>query len=306
MFGMLGVFEVCIRYYLIPHNAGYADCFAALQTPALVTDGALRPVYRSGGALEADAEQLRAALTSPVYLALDQKLSGRPVRGGYAFWIEDETDVHLAQGRLADANELIESENSLIQAEAEQREQDIWLQSRHRIYHKIAKTMYPCQQRIEKLLNEMTPRTPTFRAQMARVSVLNAYVKRKTNLLLLAAEQDSLTTRALFQALQESAICLSLAGLQTDALPPEEELSFPAATVIALYDAFEAVAESLVGKTSSLMVSWKGDALTLATEAAYMTDLKELPVPVRTREEDGILYMDLLAEVKDAKGGDGT
>ncbi|MBQ8072875.1 MAG: hypothetical protein IJ231_03820 [Clostridia bacterium] len=301
MFGMLGVLEVCIRHHLIPHNAGYADMFAALRTPALVTDEALQSVYRSGGGLEADREQLRAALSAPVWLTPDLKLSGRAVRGGYAFWAEDEAEVHLAQDRLEEANELIESENSLIRAETEQREKDAWLQSRHRIYHEIAETLYPCQQRIEVMLGRMKPNTPAFRTQLAQVSVLNAFVKRKTNLLLLAAEQDSLTTCALFLALKESAVYLSLAGLQTDAQPPEEEQTLPAAAVTALYEAFEEVAEALVGKTSSLMVSWRDGALVLAAEAAPMPELSGLPVPARVREEDGILYLDLLAG---AKGGE--
>ncbi len=127
-FGMLGVFEVCIRYRLIPHNANYAAFFGVLKTPALVTDGALRPARRSGAALQADKEQLQAALAAPVYLTPDLKLSGREIRGGYAFWAEDEAGIHRAQERLAEANELIESENSLIRAETEQREKDAWLQ----------------------------------------------------------------------------------------------------------------------------------------------------------------------------------
>ncbi len=302
MFGMLGVLEVCIRYHLIPHNAGYADIFAVLQTPALVTDEALRPVYRSGCELAAGVTQLRAALTSPVWLTPNLKLSGQAVRGGYAFWAEDETEVHRAQERLEEANELIESENSLIQAETEQREKDAWLQSRHRIYHEIAEILYPCQQRIEGLLGQMSPDTPTFKAQLAQVSVLNAYVKRKTNLLLLAAERNSLTTHALFQALRESAIYLSLAGLQTSAQQPEEEQDLSAATVIALYDAFEAVAEQWMGKVSSLMVSWQGKALVLATETESLPDLGSLPVPARARAVEGILYLDLLAEARNKKG----
>lgn len=308
MFGMLGVLEVCIRYHLIPHNTDYGEIFAALRTPALLTDEALRPVCRSGGEVTAETERLRAALDAPVWLTPDLKLSGHAVRGGFVFWTEDETEVHQAQERLSEANELIESENSLIQAETEQREKNAWLQSRHRIYHEIAEILYPCQQRIEGLLEEMKPDTPAFREQLARVSVLNAFVKRKTNLLLLAAERDTLTTHALFQALKESASYLSLTGLQTDARQPEEERTLPAAQVIALYDAFEAAAEQLMGRTSSLMISWRDGALVLAAETASAPDLSGLPVPARTREEEGILYMDLLAEtVADAtekKGGE--
>ena len=306
MFGMLGIFEVCIRSRMIPHNGDYPGFFRMLQTSALVTDRELRPVYRSGNAPEADPGQLRAALASPVYLTPDLKLSGQAVHGGYAFWTEDETEVHRAQERLLEANELIESESSLIRAETEQREKDAWLQSRHRIYHEIAEILYPCQKRIEELLGRMEPNTPAFRDQLAQVSVLNAYVKRKTNLLLLASEQDTLSIQALFQAIRESANYLSLAGLQTGALQPEEELALPAAAAIALYDAFEAVAEQMMGHASSLMVSWRGTTLSLATAAKHLPDLDALPVTARTRQADGILYMDLLAEAKAKKGGGGT
>ena len=298
-FGMLGVFEVCIRHRLIPNNMNYPAFFSRLQIPALVTDRAFRPVYRSQGDLPADEEQLRASITSPVYLKPDLRLSGREIRGGCAFWAEDEKAVHQAQERLAEANELIESENTLIQAETEQKEKDAWLRSRHRIYHEIAEIMYPCQRRIGQLLSRMEPDTPAFRDQLAYVSVLNAYVKRKTNLLLLSAEQDSLTTRDLFLALRESANYLSLAGLRTDALQPDEE-KLPSARVIALYDSFEAVAEQLIGRATSLMVSWKGSGLTLAAEAEQAPSVNGLPVPVRVREEEGILYMDLLV----GKGGE--
>ena len=295
VFGMLGVLEVCIRYRLIPHNTNYADFFAVLQMPALVTDRALNPVYRSGRELSADTDQLRSALVSPEYLTPDLRLTGRAIRGGYAFWAEDETEIHRAQERLAEANELIESENSLIRAETEQREKDAWLQSQHRIYHEIAETMYPVQQRIERLLGGMEPGTPEFRDRLAYVSVLNAYVKRKTNLLLLAAEKDTLTTHDLFLALQESASYLSQAGLKTDAQPSEEK-TYPAGRVIALYDAFESITEQLIGTASSLMVSWKGDVLTLAMESAHSPDLTGLPVRVLVREEEGIRYLNLPAE----------
>ena len=159
--------------------------------------------------------------------------------------------------------------------------------------------MYPVQQRIEHLLDRMEPDTPAFRDQLAYVSVLNAYVKRKTNLLLLEAERDTLSTRDLYLALQESAIYLSLAGLKTEVLEPEES-ACPAGRIITLYDAFEALAEQLIGSASSLMASVKPGAVTLTADAAQTPELNGLSVPVRMREEEGILYLDVLAE----KGGE--
>ena len=160
--------------------------------------------------------------------------------------------------------------------------------------------MYPVQQRIEKLLARMEPDTPDFPDQLAFVSVLNAYVKRKTNLLLLAAEQETLTTHDLFLALKESAVDLTLAGLRTDAGKPEEEENLPADRIIALYDAFETAAEQLVGAARSLMISLKGGAVVLAADTARVPDTGGLPVSVRTRQEEGILYLELSA----GKGGE--
>ena len=99
--------------------------------------------------------------------------------------------------------------------------------------------------------------------------------------------------------MQESASYLSLAGLKADA-QQAEETSYPADQAIALYDAFEQVAEQLIGNASSLMISLKRGAITLAADAARAPEVKNLPVPARVREEEGILYVDRFSP----KGGE--
>lgn len=47
IFGMLGVFEVCIRQRLMPHNENYAGFFHSMHIPALITDRSLTPFYRT-------------------------------------------------------------------------------------------------------------------------------------------------------------------------------------------------------------------------------------------------------------------
>ena len=136
------------------------------------------------------------------------------------------------------------------------------------------------------------PGTEAFRETIAKVSVLNAYVKRKTNLLLLASERDRLSTGELELALNESAYYLTLMGLQTTAYIPEDEL-LSADRIVALYDAFEGLAEQLTGKASSLMVSWSGGGLRLAADTEQVPDVEGIPLPVRCKRSDGVLYMDI-------------
>ena len=294
-FGLLGVFEVCIRHRLIPGNNKYSGFFHVLGIPALVTDRQLDPVYRTKTALPAGRSELKAALEIPVELPGDQKLSGREVRGGYAFWTEDESAVRRVQARLEDANDTIEQENELIRAETEQKEKDAYLQSRHRIYHEIAAELYPVQKRIALLLDDAQPDTEGFRDAIAMVSVLNAYVKRKTNLLLLASEKERMSRRELLLALQESAGYLTLAGMRTTAdMQEDQELS--ADQVLALYDAFELLAEQLLGTAPSMVVFVSGGGLRIAAKANRRPDAAEIPLPVRFQESEGILYITVSAE----------
>ncbi len=292
-FGLLAIFEICIRYRLIPYNENYTGFFRMLQLPVLITDRRLAPAYSTQAALAADREALLASLSGPVELPGNRMLYGREIHAGYSFWAEDESGIRRVQEKLRQANETIRQENDLIRAETEQKEKDAFLQSRHRIYHEIAEELYPVQKRISGLLDHAQPGTDSFRENIAAVSVLNAYVKRKTNLLLLASENDTLQSGELALALQESAYYLTLAGLRTTAGIPGEE-NLPARQLVALYDAFEGLAEQLTGKANSLMVSWKDGGLRLAADTDKDPGTEEISLPVTLRRSEDILYIDIL------------
>ena len=268
---MLGILEICIRFRLIPSNENYSGFFKNLQTPAIITDRNLKVVAASDGMPFVNLETLGRALSEPVYLTPDLKLSGKEIRAGFAFWAEDESAVHRAQEKLLEANEMIEHENDLILAETKQKEQDAYLRSRHRIYHEIAAELYPCQQKITRLLDMAEPGSKDFKKKIALISVMNAYVKRKTNLLLLASENEALSITELFLALQESANYLTLAGLKTTAGEPSDD-NLASSIIVALYDAFEAIAEQLLGKVPSLMVSLSNEGLCLTTVSDTLPD----------------------------------
>lgn len=93
-------------------------------------------------------------------------------------------------------------------------------------------------------------------------------------------------------ALQESANYLTIAGLQTTASLPEDEM-VPADRIIKLYDAFECIAEQLMGRAPSLMVSWNSNGLCLAAETDKIPDTQGIPLPVSFRSSEDILYMDI-------------
>jgi hypothetical protein len=159
IFCMLGILEACVRHRLIPNNENHIGFFSQLTVPALITDSMFEPVYQTAVPVAADKKLLQAALEKPVYPDEDTRLSGIAVRAGYAFWTEDEKEIHRQRRHLDSANEMLSEENELIEAENRLKEEKAHLDAQNRVYDRIAEALYPKQKRIEELLREVKPET---------------------------------------------------------------------------------------------------------------------------------------------------
>ena len=299
VFAMLGFFEVCIRNRLIPYNENYTGFFTNLGLPVRITDEDFTLVYETNLPICASEAQLAEAAAAPVYLDEDTRLSGMELRPGYAFWTEDESELHREGRRLAEANELLSEENDLIAVENELKEKKAHLDAQNQVYDRIAAALYPKQQRIEELLKSTPPESEGFPAALARCCVLNAYCKRKSNLLLLSEESLPKPNRELFLALQESARFLKCCGIDAAAMG-EEYSALPLETVHALYDSFETLIEAFLPYLKRMTVSLLPGGVRLAMEAGENPGLPETELPVDWRESDGCTFLTIRAE-----GGEG-
>lgn len=294
IFGMLAILEICIRSRLIPHNENHVGFFEKLTLPVLITDKELAPVYHSALPVEATEGQLRGALAAPVYPNEDIKLSGMALDVGFAFWTEDEKELHKENRRLESANELLSEENDLIRVENELKEKKARLDAEARAYEKIAAAIYPKQKRIERLLEGTSPEQADFPETLALVCVLNAYSKRKSNLLLLSEDSLPKNNRELFLALQESARHLSGCGIEAAAVG-EEYTDFPLSFVHALYDTFEMVIEAWLPYLKRVTVSLRQDGVRMAVEAGGTLTLPKTPLPVEVKESDELTFLTIRA-----------
>lgn len=295
IFGMLAIFEICIRSRLIPHNENHVAFFEKLTLPVLITDRDFSPVYHSALPIKAKEEDLHSALDAPVYLNEDVKLSGMALDTGFAFWTEDEKELRRENRRLASANELLSEENNLIRVENELKEKKARLDAEAKVYADIAAAIYPKQKQIDTLLEHTAPAQTDFPETLAKVCVLNAYSKRKSNLLLLSEDSLPKSNRELFLALQESARHLSGCGIEAAAVG-EEYTDFPLSLVHALYDSFETVIEAWLPYLKRMTVSLRPDGVRMALEASGTLALPETPLPVERKESDELIFLTIHAE----------
>ena len=297
IFAMLGVFEVCIRNRLIPSNENHVGFFGQLGLPVLITDRQMSPVYQTNRAVAASEEEFRASLERPVYPQEDIRLSGMAIRAGYAFWTEDESELQRENSRLETANEILREENSLIRTENELKEKKARLDAQNRVYDRIASVLYPRQKLIAELL-ETRASEEDFRKALGECCVLNAWCKRKSNLLLLDETILPKRNRELFLALQESARFLKCCGVEAAAIG-EETTEFPLADVHELYDTFESVIEAWLPVMRRMTVSLLEDGIRLAVDRKKAVPLPETILPVDERISEGTVFL----TVRRRKGG---
>ena len=158
------------------------------------------------------------------------------------------------------------------------------------VYRQIAAAIYRKQKEIAVLLEGTSPEDGSFPAALARVCVLNAYSKRKSNLLLLTEDALPKSNRELFLALQESARFLKCCGIEAAAVG-EEYTDFPLPLVHKLYDSFEAVVEAYLPCMKRMTVSLTADGLRMALEAAEAPMLPPTALPVERRQEEATTYL---------------
>ena len=292
-FSALGLWESCIRNRLIPRNENYAAFFSDMSLPIAITDRQFRLLYRTAAPFEASAEQMRSALDRPLLLDENTRLSGKPVQGGYAFWTEDVSAVNQINEQLREANQTLAEENDLIHAENALREKRALVESRNSIYNEISAALYPCQRRIRDALMRARPGTEDFRRTVTQTAVMNAYVKRRTNLMLLAAEEGRIRAQELRLSIEESVRYLNLHGVHSSV---EGEIGglLCREEALAVYDSFEMLMEKMLPEMTQLLVSLSDTRIRLTVEGRKALEaprLPEAPLPFAAEVEEGTLYL---------------
>ena len=282
-FSMVGLFESCIRNRLIPYNENYAGFFVQMSFPAVITDKDLVVSYRSAQDVSAGSGLLRKSLDGPLYLDEDTKLSARPVTEGYAFYTEDESELNRLNEKLADANELISEENDLISAENELRAKQAQVDSRNLIYARIAEKMLPYHRLALEKIDGIKPDDPDFDKKIACLNLLNAYIKRGTNLLLVSEGEDEISVNELKLAVDELARYLHYCGVRTNTAAVGGKVSRDDA--LSLFTSVYAVVGALPDNTTLLNIAINGGDLRIAADG---DSADGLPGNITVRESGGI------------------
>ena len=290
---LTAVWESCIQTGLIPSNIGYQEFFSASTVDAQIEDNGGNVCYSSLGARALTEKERRAAMDTPVFLEPDVRLQSRAIHGGRVYWEDDLSAIHSLSRDLEEARAALAEENDLIREENKIREEQAHLEEHNRLYDSMAEAARPALLKIRILLLNLTPDAEDFSRRLGMACVLCAYVKRSSNLMLLAEREERADAKELALCLRESLDYLSACGVLCS-LTEEGEGRIPLDGIRNAYAFFEETIESVLPDLSALVAN-------LSVERETITLRLMLDGPERmpgAEEIDGTFYRSFTAKEK--------
>ena len=293
------IFESCIQCSLIQSNTHYAELFHASTIGALITDRDFSVACAAENARSVDSQTLMAAAESPVVTADGIRISEAPIRWGHVFWEDDISPMLAVLKELDATREELQSYGSILQAENAQKARRKKLEEQERLYRAMQEKAAAPAVRLSNLAKTLQGMqdADTARFLLWKMTVIGAYLKRRSNLIFLA-DRDGMVP------VSEVALCLneSMDNLRLHVRRCASRLDFEGElrleTAAALYDFFEAAIELAMDDLSGAAanVTRKEDACVLSLMLQCGTDLTSLRAAYPdafVENEDGVWYCTL-------------
>jgi hypothetical protein len=250
-----GVWESCIQSGLLLSNTKHEDFFDESSLGAQIVDEN-NTVYYDSKLSKPIAPHIFAALKEAGFLNLDQntQLHASTIQGGYILWSEDISHISSLIGELENTKTERMDDVELLKKELSVRQRRLRVDEQNRLYDLTARQIMPQIEKIKQYvaLAPQADETEKYRL-IWNINVLGAYIKRRANLILMAAGQETVTVSDLARCLKESFENLEAGGVAAD-LSIDTTCDITPERAVLLYDFFEAVVESTLSKLHSLSV----------------------------------------------------
>lgn len=247
--------EALIIAHLLPSNDSYSDFWNASSIGAGIMDEEGVIHYQSQHSIVAEEEQVREAEQQAVLLdGGSVALKSHRIQGGFCYWTKNMSEINHLSQILADLGNVLTEENAILEAENRMKAEQTKIRQQNALYDSIARKVSPQLSEISRLLDAPVPDETAFTDIMKYACILNCYVKRCSNLLLLSHQNDRIDSGELFLAISESIEYVRLFGIKAHAsCKGERKLS--GEKILLVYELFEAVLESAIPGTDALFVN---------------------------------------------------
>jgi len=245
------IWESCIFIGLIPANDGYYEIFVSSSIGAKIIDKNEKAVICKNQDEYENNE--------------NTVISNEPILGGRLSYVTDYTVINRQREELLEAREIIAGENLLIENENKLLEDKAKYQKLNKVYDEIAECVHQRTVMVEELLDSDINQSVSFENRLAKACFINAYIKRRSNLILQSKQDSEQYILELYLGLAESVNYLGLSNVNGFVRPYKGDEKMPIVMLFEAYDFFQDVVESAFDFLTALMVdiSMQNDVMTL-------------------------------------------
>lgn len=239
-FIVIGFAESCIQTGLIQANVEYKKMFRLSNRPIKISD-------LSGNTLYASQNEEKAFKEDE-----DTRVFNKDISGGIISWAADISTLNALNRNIKEVTEQIATRNEFLRNDISVKEEYSKLDTRNKLYDNIALVVKPQLEKVQSLIDNTND--DNFNRNISEIAVLNAYIKRRSNMELMDATDGCLPSEELFTALFESCSYICLCNTEA-VVSPTKSFLIPKEEMIAAFDFFEAVVEENLYKVQSIFVS---------------------------------------------------
>ena len=256
----------------MPSNDYYGVLWNASSIGAgiMERDGTVR--YRAARSVDVSLQQVRNAVAEAVLLD-DGNISlvSIHVKGGYGYWTRDITEINRLNREIENLGDVIAEENTMLEAENRIKEKLMRIKEQNRLYDHISETVKPQLDTINSILDNLSQEEEEFEMTMKYACILNSYIKRHSNLLLLQKQNGALFGSELRRAVAESMEYVKLYGIKT-LFSCCDEGACDGKAALTAYEVFEGILEKTIPGASHMLVF-----LDICTDGLYLKMEIEIP-----------------------------
>lgn len=299
--------ESAIQSGLIRSNTGYHELFKISTVAAQIVDDNYNACYLSAYTDKFPEDIMRQAELKPVEKG-NIVINSKAISGGHILWQNDLTEINNLISELRKTQDRLNENNVLLKAELELKENQARLKEKNRLYDRIANEVSLQLEEAENLLIEAEKSPEKTKDLLIKLCVLSAYVKRRSNLLLLNEENTVISAKELEYCFRESLDNIGMRNVFTSFDSKcEDMLSIEYAVIT--YDLFENIVEAFLEDINAILIHLhcKDGEIRLRMQFGCENNINEYDIPGFVSEYSEITYSvqenDIVFDVILLKGG---
>ena len=193
-------------------------------------------------------------------------LKSHAINGGYGYWVRDISDINKITDELENLGDLLMQEQIMLEKENRISEEKAKIEQQTMIYNEIAKSSQNQIEKLKGLLENPPENEKDFETVMKYIAILNAYIKRHSNMVLYLHRKSCFNSDELRYAISESLEYIQLYGI-TAYGNYQGEKTVSGKYVLLAYEIFEAAIESAIPGADAVMVNLEmADMIKLSIE----------------------------------------